>query len=63
MGLESRFDFVSKRVSNAPRREKGFIVKIHWGWGAVLLLVIGYALGYWVPTIGNYTIGKLYPRR
>lgn len=38
-------------------------MKIHWGWGAVLLLVIGYALGYWMPTLGNYTIGKLYPRR
>lgn len=33
------------------------------GWHfAILFLVIGYALGYWMPAVGNATLAKLYPR-
>jgi hypothetical protein len=28
----------------------------------VLWLVIGYVLGFYFPTVGNMTIGRLYPR-
>jgi hypothetical protein len=28
----------------------------------VLWLVIGYALGYWMPKVGDMTLGKLYKR-
>jgi hypothetical protein len=31
-------------------------------WHILLILVIGYALGYWMPALGNATIGKLYPK-
>lgn len=31
-------------------------------WHLVLILAIGYALGYWLPAAGNATLGKLYPR-
>jgi hypothetical protein len=30
--------------------------------GVVIALLIGYALGYWMPALGNATIGKLYPQ-
>ncbi len=26
-------------------------------------LILGYALGYWLPSIGDISIGKLYPRK
>jgi hypothetical protein len=26
----------------------------------VLWLLVGYALGYWAPALGNLTLGKLY---
>lgn len=26
------------------------------------LILLGYALGYWMPQLGNMTIGKLYPK-
>jgi len=33
------------------------------GWHlAILALLIGYALGYWMPAVGNLTLAKLYPR-
>jgi hypothetical protein len=28
--------------------------------GALLALLIGYALGYWFPMVGKATLGKLY---
>lgn len=31
-------------------------------WHIVLLILIGYALGFWMPALGTATIGKLYPR-
>ena len=32
-------------------------------WHTLILgLLIGYALGYWMPTIGNLTIGKIKAR-
>lgn len=37
-------------------------MKHHWGW-TVLVLLIGYALGYWMPGLGNATLAKIYPRK
>lgn len=32
-------------------------------WGSVILvLAIGYAIGYWMPKLGNMTLAKIYPR-
>lgn len=32
-------------------------------WGMILLvLLIGYALGYWMPALGNVTLAKIYPK-
>jgi len=31
-------------------------------WHIVGLLLIGYALGYWMPKLGNVTLAKIYPR-
>lgn len=28
----------------------------------ILWVLIGYALGFWMPGIGNATLAKLYPR-
>ena len=33
------------------------------GWTKILLFIaIGYALGFWMPTLGNMTLAKVYPR-
>lgn len=33
------------------------------GWHyALLFLVIGYAISYWFPQVGDMTLGKLHPR-
>lgn len=29
---------------------------------AVLFLLIGYAMGYWMPKLGDLTLGRLYAR-
>jgi hypothetical protein len=31
-------------------------------WHIIGLIVIGYALGYWMPKIGDMTLGKIYAR-
>jgi len=31
-------------------------------WHIVLILAIGYALGYWMPALGNASLAKVYPR-
>lgn len=36
-------------------------MKFHWGFWIVWLL-IGYALGYWMPKLGDATLAKIYPR-
>lgn len=32
---------------------------VRW-WHILGLVALGYALGYWMPALGNMTIGKLY---
>jgi hypothetical protein len=32
-------------------------------WHILILVAIGYALGYWMPKIGDMTIGKIYARK
>jgi hypothetical protein len=32
-------------------------------WHIVGLLVIGYALGYWMPKLGDLTLARVYPRQ
>lgn len=33
------------------------------GWHmAVIFLALGYAIGFWMPSIGDSTLAKLYPR-
>jgi hypothetical protein len=29
---------------------------------AIVMLLIGYALGFWMPALGNKTLARLYPR-
>ena len=29
-------------------------------WHGVILLIVGIAIGYWVPSIGDMTLGKIY---
>lgn len=31
-------------------------------WHILIILAIGYALGYWMPQLGNASLGKLYKR-
>jgi Na+/H+-dicarboxylate symporter len=31
-------------------------------WHILILLAIGYALGYWMPKLGDVTLMKIYPR-
>lgn len=31
-------------------------------WHIVLLVLLGYALGYWMPKLGDMTLGKIYAR-
>ena len=31
-------------------------------WHILILLAIGYALGYWMPKLGDVTLAKVYPR-
>jgi hypothetical protein len=31
-------------------------------WHAIWIVALGYALGYWFPSIGNMTIGKIKAR-
>lgn len=31
-------------------------------WHILGLLIIGYALGYWMPALGNMTLAKIYPK-
>jgi hypothetical protein len=31
-------------------------------WHVLGLVFIGYALGYWMPKLGDMTLGKLYAR-
>ncbi len=31
-------------------------------WHFLLILAIGYALGYWMPALGNATLAKVYPK-
>jgi len=31
-------------------------------WHIIGILVIGYALGYWMPALGDMTLKKVYPR-
>ena len=33
-----------------------------WHGGLIIAVLIGYALGYWWPTLGNATIGKISPQ-
>jgi hypothetical protein len=28
----------------------------------VVALLLGYAIGYWMPKLGDVTLGKIYPR-
>lgn len=30
--------------------------------GIILAVIVGYALGYWFPMVGNSTLSKVYPR-
>lgn len=32
-------------------------------WHVVLWVALGYALGYWMPALGNMTLAKVYPRK
>ncbi len=32
-----------------------------WHW--IGLIVLGFAIGYWMPALGNATLGKLYTPR
>ena len=34
----------------------------YFSWHFIWILALGYALGYWFPTPGNMTIGKLKAR-
>ena len=31
-------------------------------WHILLLVLIGYAIGYWMPALGDMTLGKVYKR-
>jgi len=31
-------------------------------WHLILILAIGYAIGYWMPALGNATLAKIYPK-
>lgn len=31
-------------------------------WHILLFILIGYALGYWMPALGNATLAKIYPK-
>jgi hypothetical protein len=31
-------------------------------WHVLLVLLIGYALGYWMPALGDMTLGKIYKK-
>lgn len=31
-------------------------------WHILLLILLGYALGYWMPALGDMTLGKIYKR-
>ncbi len=31
-------------------------------WHFILILMVGYALGYWMPALGNATLAKVYPK-
>lgn len=30
--------------------------------GIIIAVLVGYALGYWMPKLGDMTLAKLYPR-
>jgi len=32
-------------------------------WHIIGLLVLGYAIGYWMPKLGDMTLGRLYARK
>jgi hypothetical protein len=31
-------------------------------WHTLIILLIGYALGYWMPKLGDLTLAKIYPK-
>lgn len=36
-------------------------MRFHWG-HFLWILALGYAIGYWMPRLGDMTLGKLYKR-
>ena len=32
-------------------------------WHTLLLVLAGYAIGYWMPKLGDMTLGKIYARK
>jgi hypothetical protein len=36
-------------------------MNMHWG-HFIWILALGYALGYWMPKLGDMTLAKVYPR-
>lgn len=36
-------------------------MSVKW-WHILVLVLIGYAIGYWMPSLGDMTLGKLYKR-
>lgn len=48
-------------VAHVVRFMRYFMFSAKW-WHIIILIGIGYALGYWMPQAGNATIGKLYPK-
>ena len=31
-------------------------------WHVIGLLLVGYAIGYWMPKLGDLTLAKIYPK-
>jgi hypothetical protein len=57
--LEPHFDVHNNGLVKQKIEENRMSVK---AWHIIALVVIGYALGYWMPKVGDMTLGKIYAR-
>jgi hypothetical protein len=56
-GLDVEYRVVANQERNLRRKN----MTPRW-WHILIILAIGYALGYWMPAIGNMTLGRIYAR-